>query len=86
MILVVKAHASVISWAGMRGDRLATVVFRRGATTSQPGHEPEIPISALRTSHMLRGARNVFGAPVLSRKAWRTELSSSHQNVPARCS
>jgi hypothetical protein len=32
MILVVKAHARVISWAGMCGDRLATVVFRRGAT------------------------------------------------------
>ena len=33
MILVVKAHARVISWAGMCGDHLATVVFRRGATT-----------------------------------------------------
>ena len=33
MILVVKARASVISWAGVCSDRLATVVFRRGATT-----------------------------------------------------
>ena len=33
MILVVNAHARVISWAGMRGDHLATVVIRRGATT-----------------------------------------------------
>ena len=33
MILVVKAHARVISWAGMCGDRLTTVVSRRGATT-----------------------------------------------------
>jgi hypothetical protein len=33
MILVVNTHARVISWAGMRGDRLATVVIRRGATT-----------------------------------------------------
>ena len=32
MILVVKARASVISWAGVCGDRLPTVVFRRGAT------------------------------------------------------
>ena len=32
MILVVNAHARVISWAGMRGDRLATVVIRWGAT------------------------------------------------------
>ena len=33
MILVVNAHARVISWASVRGDRLATVVIRRGATT-----------------------------------------------------
>jgi hypothetical protein len=33
MILVVKAHARVISWAGMGDDRLATVVIRRGTTT-----------------------------------------------------
>ena len=30
------------------------------------------------TSHMLRGVRNVFEVPVLSRKAWCTKLSSSH--------
>ena len=34
LILVVNAHARVISWAGMRGDRLATVVIRRGATNN----------------------------------------------------
>ena len=33
MILVVNAHARVISWAGVRGDRLATVVIRWDATT-----------------------------------------------------
>ena len=33
MILVVNAHARVISWAGMHGDRLVTVVIRWGATT-----------------------------------------------------
>ena len=33
MILVVNTHARVISWAGMCGDRLATVVIRRGART-----------------------------------------------------
>ena len=32
MILVVNAHARVISWAGVCGDRLATVVIRQGAT------------------------------------------------------
>ena len=31
MILVVNTHARVISRAGVCGDRLATVVFRRGA-------------------------------------------------------
>ena len=34
MILVVKARASVISWAGVCGDRLAIVVFRRAPQTS----------------------------------------------------
>ena len=33
MILVVNAHARVISWAGVHGYRVATVVFRQGATT-----------------------------------------------------
>ena len=32
MILVVNAHAKVISWASVCGDRLATVVLRQGAT------------------------------------------------------
>jgi hypothetical protein len=31
MILVVNTHARVISWAGVCGDRLATMVIRRGA-------------------------------------------------------
>ena len=33
MILVVKAHARMISWASVCGNRLTIVVFRRGATT-----------------------------------------------------
>jgi hypothetical protein len=33
MILVVNAHARVIFRAGVRGDRLAIVVIRRGTTT-----------------------------------------------------
>ena len=41
-------------------------------------HEFEIPISALGTSHMLRGVQNVFEVPIISRKEWRTKLSSSH--------
>ena len=32
MILVVKAHARVISWAGVCGDRLTIVVFRQDVT------------------------------------------------------
>ena len=34
LIPVVNVHARVISWAGMRDDRLATVVIRRSATTN----------------------------------------------------
>src|SRR5215216_7584428 len=46
--------------------------------TSRHGHEFEIPISALGTSHMLCGVQNVFEVLVVSRKAWCTKLSSSH--------
>nr|BAJ90674.1 predicted protein [Hordeum vulgare subsp. vulgare] len=35
MILVVNTDARVISWAGMHGDCLPTVVIRRGATNVQ---------------------------------------------------
>ena len=31
------------------------------------------------TSHMLHDVQNIVEVPVLSRKAWHTELSSSHQ-------
>ena len=54
--------------------------------TPQHGHEPEIPISALRTSHMSYGVQNVIGIPILSRKVWCTKLSGSHQDVSVRCS
>ena len=64
--------------------RLAGKELCQRSHTSQHGHEPEIPISALGTSHMIDGIQNVFGDPVLSRKAWRTKLSSSHQNVSVR--
>ena len=33
---------------------------------------------------MLHDVQNVFEVPVLSRKAWHIELSSSHQHVTAR--
>ena len=51
MILVVNAHARVISWAGVCGDRLATVVIRRGATTDgirarlTVGYPSQLPLS-----------------------------------------
>ena len=48
------------------------------------GHEYEIPISTLGTSHMLHDVQNIFEVPILSRKAWHTELSSSHQLCSAR--
>ena len=54
--------------------------------TSQHGHEPEIPISALGTSHMSYGVQNVIGIPILRRKVWCTKLSSRHQDVSVRCS
>jgi hypothetical protein len=40
MILVVNAHARAISWAGMRGDRLAIVVIRWGATDVGTSKDP----------------------------------------------
>ena len=57
---------------------LAAIELVRGFLPLDPGVSLKNKLSALGTSHMLRGAQNIFGAPVLSRKAWRTELSSSH--------
>ena len=53
-------------------------VLVKGLIPHDTGMSLEIPISALGTSHMLRGVQNVFDVPVLSRKVWRTKLSSSH--------
>ena len=44
-----------------------------GILTSTPG-----------TSQMLHDVQNVFEVPILSRKAWHTKLSSSHQLCSAR--
>ena len=52
--------------------------------TSQHGNEPEIPNSKNISYVPWRSKR--FGASILSRNAWRTELLSSHRNVPVRCS
>ena len=54
MILVVNAHASVISWVGVCSDRLATVVIRRGATVCGLEEYPsQIPVHWSRTKTML---------------------------------
>src|SRR3989337_2078883 len=63
---------------------LAAIELVKGVIPLDPGVSLKNKLLALGTSYMLHGAQNVFGAPVLSHKAWRTELSSSHQNVPAR--
>ena len=65
---------------------LAAIVLVEGVIPLDPGVSLKNKLSTLETSHMLHGAQNVFGAPVLSRKAWRTELSSSHLFLSARCS
>ena len=44
----------------------------------------EILTSTLGSSHMLHDVQNVVEVPVLSRKAWHIELSSSHQLCSAR--
>ena len=51
---------------------------------SQFGHLLEILTSTLQTSHMLHDVQNIFEVPILSRRAWHTELSSSHQHASAR--
>ena len=63
---------------------LAAIELVEGVIPFDPGVSLKNKLSALGTSHMLHGAQNVFGAPVLSRKAWRTELSSSHLFLSAR--
>ena len=49
-----------------------------------PGILLEILTSTPGTSHMLHDVQNVIEVPILSRKAWHTELSSSHQLCSAR--
>ena len=46
---------------------------------SQSGHLLEILTSTPGTSHILHDVQNIIEVPILSRKAWHTELSSSHQ-------
>jgi hypothetical protein len=57
---------------------LAATELVEGVIPFDPGVSLKNKLSALGTSHMLHGAQNVFGVPVLNCQAWRTELSSSH--------
>ena len=75
--MVFQTHAHVEKY------ETSNTYFARQSTcqrshTSRHGDESEIPISTLGTSHMLHGVQHIFEVPVLSRKAWRTKLSSSH--------
>ena len=63
---------------------LAALELVEGVIPLDPGVSLKIKLSAHGTSHMLHYAQNIFGAPVLSRKAWRAELSSSHLLLSAR--
>jgi hypothetical protein len=63
---------------------LAALKLVKGVIPLDPGVILKNNLSALGTSHMLHGAQNIFGAPVLRRKAWRTELSSSHLLLSVR--
>ena len=63
---------------------LAAIELVEGVIPLDPGVSLKNKLSALGTSHMLHGAQNIFGALVLSHKAWRTELSSSHLLLSAR--
>jgi hypothetical protein len=63
---------------------LAAIELVEGVIPLDLGVSLKNKFSALETSHMLHGAQNIFRAPVLSRKAWRTELSSSHIFLSAR--
>jgi hypothetical protein len=63
---------------------LAAIELVEGVIPLDPGVSLKNKLSALGTSHMLHGALNIFGAPVLSRKTWRTELSSSHLFLSTR--
>ena len=63
---------------------LAAIELVEGVIPLDPGVSLKNKLSALGTSHMLHGAQNIFGAPVLSRKVWRTELSSSHLFLSVR--
>ena len=53
-------------------------VLVRGLIPINTGMSLKYHFELLGTSHMLHGVQNIFEVPVLSRKAWCTKLSSSH--------
>jgi hypothetical protein len=77
-VIEVLRHSEYMLTNGAVLLHLAAIELVEGVIPFDPGVSLKNKLSALGTSHMLRGAQNVFGAPVLSRKAWCTELSSSH--------
>ena len=77
-MIVVLRHSEYMLTNGAVLLHLAAIELVEGVIPLDPGVSLKNKLSALGTSHMLHGAQNIFGALVLSRKAWRTELSSSH--------
>ena len=59
-------------------------VLVRGFIPLDTGMSLKYQFQLLGTSHMLRGVQNVFAVPILSHKAWRTKLSSSHHTELAK--
>jgi hypothetical protein len=83
-VIVVLRHFEYILTNGVVLLHLAAIELVEGVIPLDLGVSLKNKLLALGTSHMLHGAQNIFGAPVLSRKAWRTELSSSHIFLSAR--
>ena len=68
-------------------EGLGLLLLKLGRTgpLAEPCHGPQVGKSRYpRSQNTDNDVQNVFEVPVLSRKAWHTELSSSHQIKLAR--
>jgi hypothetical protein len=83
-VIEVPRHSEYMLTNGVVLIHLVAIELVEGVIPLDPGMSLKDKLSALGTSHMFHGAQNIFGAPVLSRKAWRTELSSSHLFLSVR--
>jgi hypothetical protein len=83
-VIEVLRHSEYMHTNGAVLLHLAAIELVEGVIPLDPGVSLKNKLSTLGTSHMFHGAQNIFGAPVLNRKAWHTELSSSHLFLSAR--